>query len=219
MSKKRYYLAYGSNLNRKQMQMRCPGAKVVGTALLEGYELLFKGSKTGFYLTIEPKADGVVPVAVWEVTADHEKMLDRYEGCPVCYYKKEISLPVRRAKAEERCRRTALCTSCRKSAGSANRHRDISGPACSATVHSDSIPNSSTKPTSAAQGICTDKKAADWQGSVPCPTTVDYIYVPGAPENERSYSIVSEYNIHFQEYQDCNIHNHSAHKKRIVLYI
>jgi len=26
-------------------------------------------------------------------------MLDRYEGCPVCYYKKEISLPVRRAKS------------------------------------------------------------------------------------------------------------------------
>ena len=44
MSKKRYYLAYGSNLNRKQMQMRCPGAKPIGTALLEGYELLFKGS-------------------------------------------------------------------------------------------------------------------------------------------------------------------------------
>ena len=75
MSKKRYYLAYGSNLNRKQMQMRCPGAKVIGTALLEGYELLFKGSKTGFYLTIEPKADGVVPVAVWEVTAEHPGLL------------------------------------------------------------------------------------------------------------------------------------------------
>ena len=47
MSKKRYYLAYGSNLNRKQMQMRCPGAKVVGTALLEGYELLFKAACMG----------------------------------------------------------------------------------------------------------------------------------------------------------------------------
>ena len=94
MSKKRYYLAYGSNLNRKQMEMRCPGAKSIGTALLEGYELLFKGSKTGFYLTIEPRADGVVPIAVWEVTAEHERQLDRYEGCPICYYKKEIRLPV-----------------------------------------------------------------------------------------------------------------------------
>ena len=98
MSKKRYYLAYGSNLNRKQMEQRCPGAKPVGTALLKGYELLFKGSKTGFYLTIEPKADGVVPIAVGEVTAEHERTLDRYEGCPGCYYKKEFRLPVFRTK-------------------------------------------------------------------------------------------------------------------------
>ena len=32
---KRYYIAYGSNLNVQQMQMRCPHAKVVGTAILE----------------------------------------------------------------------------------------------------------------------------------------------------------------------------------------
>ena len=92
MSKKRYYLAYGSNLNRKQMDCAVPEPKPIGTALLEGYELLFKGSKTGFYLTIEPRTDGVVPIAVWEVTAEHERKLDRYEGCPVCYYKKEIRL-------------------------------------------------------------------------------------------------------------------------------
>ena len=85
MSKKKYYLAYGSNLNRKQMQMRCPGAKVIGTALLEGYELLFKGSKTGFYLTIEPKTDGGVAVAVWEVTAEAEQRLDSCDGGAVCY--------------------------------------------------------------------------------------------------------------------------------------
>ena len=29
---KRYYLAYGSNLNVPQMKMRCPSAKIVGTA-------------------------------------------------------------------------------------------------------------------------------------------------------------------------------------------
>ena len=36
----KYYLAYGSNLNKKQMQMRCPGAKCIGTMVLKGYELL-----------------------------------------------------------------------------------------------------------------------------------------------------------------------------------
>ena len=90
----KFYLAYGSNLSVEQMLHRCPSAVYVGTAEVKGYRLLFKGSLTGSYLTIEPKPDGVVPIAVWEVTAEHEKMLDRYEGCPVCYYKKEIRLPV-----------------------------------------------------------------------------------------------------------------------------
>ena len=89
---KRYYIAYGSNLNVQQMQMRCPHAKVVGTATLEGWELLFKGSKTGSYLTIEECEDGTVPVAVWEVAESDEAALDRYEGFPVFYYKKELHL-------------------------------------------------------------------------------------------------------------------------------
>ncbi len=44
---KRYYIAYGSNLNVTQMRMRCPRATILGTATLKGWELLFKGSKTG----------------------------------------------------------------------------------------------------------------------------------------------------------------------------
>ena len=61
---KRFYLAYGSNLNIPQMQRRCPTAKIVGIAEIKDYELLFKGSKTGSYLTIEPKKGATVPVAV-----------------------------------------------------------------------------------------------------------------------------------------------------------
>ena len=49
---KRYYIAYGSNLNVRQMRMRCPSARIIGTANLKDYELLFKGSKTGSYLTV-----------------------------------------------------------------------------------------------------------------------------------------------------------------------
>ena len=92
---KRYYIAYGSNLNVQQMQMRCPHAKVVGTATLDGWELLFKGSKTGSYLTIEECEGGTVPVAVWEVAESDEAALDRYEGFPVFYYKKELRLRCR----------------------------------------------------------------------------------------------------------------------------
>jgi len=65
---KRYYLAYGSNLNREQMGYRCPQARPVGVAELKDWRLLFRGSGTGNYLTIEPALGFSVPVAVWAVT-------------------------------------------------------------------------------------------------------------------------------------------------------
>ena len=89
------YIAYGSNLNIDQMLMRCPTARVLGTAEIRDYELLYKGSRTGSYLTIEPKEGGRVPVAIWSVTEEDEQALDRYEGCPTFYYKTEMRLPVR----------------------------------------------------------------------------------------------------------------------------
>ena len=96
---RKYYIAYGSNLNIPQMQFRCPQARIIGRATIEGYRLLFKGSKTGSYLTIE-KAEGYeVPVGVWEVTDQDEKNLDRYEGFPTFYYKKEMQLPIKGIKS------------------------------------------------------------------------------------------------------------------------
>ena len=92
---KRYYIAYGSNLNIRQMRMRCPSARIIGTSVLKDYELLFKGSLTGAYLTIEPKKGGEVPVAAWEVTESDEAALDRYEGFPTFYYKKEMELDIK----------------------------------------------------------------------------------------------------------------------------
>jgi len=92
---RRYYIAYGSNLHVPQMRMRCPSARVVGTAELHGWRLLFKGSKTGSYLTIEEYDGGTVPVAVWEVTEDAEVALDRYEGFPSFYYKRDLRVEYR----------------------------------------------------------------------------------------------------------------------------
>lgn len=102
MEKKRYYIAYGSNLNIRQMRYRCPGAKPIGISAIPDYELLYKGSKTGAYLTIEPKNGSLVPIAVWAVTADDEKRLDIYEGYPNFYYKREIRLPVKLASGKIR---------------------------------------------------------------------------------------------------------------------
>ena len=105
---KRYYIAYGSNLNIPQMRMRCPGARIIGTSVIENYQLLFKGSKTGSYLTIEPMEGAEVPVVIWEVTETDEKALDRYEGYPNFYYKKEMTLDIKGIRTGKVRRRDAF---------------------------------------------------------------------------------------------------------------
>lgn len=91
---KKYYLAYGSNLNIAQMRSRCPTAIPVGSATLDGYRLIFRGSKSGSYLTVEPYAGSSVPVGVWEVTSHDEIDLDTYEGYPRFYGKETINIDV-----------------------------------------------------------------------------------------------------------------------------
>ena len=108
MKEKRYYIAYGSNLNVPQMRMRCPHATILGTANLKGWELFFKGSKTGSYLTIEERKGGTVPVVIWEVTAADEAALDRYEGFPNFYYKKDIKLQYKGIRTGKRRTVTAF---------------------------------------------------------------------------------------------------------------
>lgn len=87
----RYYLAYGSNLNLRQMRGRCPGAKLVGYAYLADYRLIFRGSdSSGYYLSIEPAYGRVVPCGVFTITPGDEQKLDLYEVFPQFYCKKEI---------------------------------------------------------------------------------------------------------------------------------
>lgn len=89
---RKLYIAYGSNMDEKQMARRCPNARLLGTSELEGYRLLFKGSKTGAYATIEEQKGGRVPVLIWKIGEQDERNLDRYEGYPVFYHKKEIEV-------------------------------------------------------------------------------------------------------------------------------
>lgn len=88
----KYYLAYGSNLNLAQMKNRCRDSIPIGTALLKDYKLLFKGSKTGSYLTVEKKKGSIVPLGVFMVSSSDEKRLDYYEGYPKFYYKKNLDI-------------------------------------------------------------------------------------------------------------------------------
>lgn len=89
MSKKLYYIAYGSNLVKDEMAYRCPSARAIGSAMLSGYKLEFR-----FYLTIHQAKNGQVPVGVWEIDEDDLARLDAYEGYPVLYDRKKIEVEV-----------------------------------------------------------------------------------------------------------------------------
>lgn len=91
---KKLYIAYGSNMDEEQMAFRCPTAKLLGKSKVEGHQLLFKGSLTGAYATIEPKEGSTVPVLIWKIGAEDEASLDRYEGFPTFYYKKELEITI-----------------------------------------------------------------------------------------------------------------------------
>ena len=89
---KRFYVAYGSNLNIEQMRYRCPTAKFYGTGVVEGYELQFRGQPYSAYATIVPKEGSTVPVAIWTLQPWDEMALDRYEGVPSHYFKQDTSV-------------------------------------------------------------------------------------------------------------------------------
>lgn len=80
------YVAYGSNMNLKQMAHRCPNSKVMCNGSLVGWNLVFN-----IHADVVETHDNkdVVPVVVWNIADEDWKMLDRYEGYP-SYYVKEI---------------------------------------------------------------------------------------------------------------------------------
>lgn len=83
---KRLYMAYGSNLSVEQMRFRCPDARVIGKAYLKDWKLVFR-----FHADIEPCKGCRVPVLIWEISTQDEKRLDRYEGYPLYYIKKDLN--------------------------------------------------------------------------------------------------------------------------------
>ena len=81
------YIAYGSNINLEQMAYRCPHSTAIGTAMVKGWELEFRG-----VATIVPKENTEVPVLLWELDPRDIPTLNRYEGFPNLYRQEEIEL-------------------------------------------------------------------------------------------------------------------------------
>ena len=74
---KRLYLAYGSNLNKGQMAYRCPTARPVGSAMIYGWELVFRGVAD---IVKSKDPNMLLPVGIWEIEPGDEYELDIYEG-------------------------------------------------------------------------------------------------------------------------------------------
>ena len=99
MSQETLYFAYGSNINLCQMAVRCPDVQVVEPAVLENYELLFRGNERAFGVaTIRPKEGCQVHGLLWKITPYCELSLDIYEGYPRLYEKQAITLRTKSGK-------------------------------------------------------------------------------------------------------------------------
>lgn len=86
----RLYFAYGSNMDPRQMRVRCPDAIRVETATLPGFRFLINRRGVA---TIERHRPSSVMGVVWKLTRDCERTLDLHEGVLWGFYRKE-TVPV-----------------------------------------------------------------------------------------------------------------------------
>ena len=80
------YLAYGANTNRGAMARRCPEAEFIGTARLDHHALAFRG-----VADVRPAKGQAVHLALWDITANDLAALDRFEGYPRLYIRKQVA--------------------------------------------------------------------------------------------------------------------------------
>jgi len=90
-----YYFAYGSNLNRADMRVRCPGAKALTAAVLAGWRLTFRG-----VADVEPAAGMTVHGALWRLAPGGLRALDRYEGAPHLYEHRSLAVEAESGRLE-----------------------------------------------------------------------------------------------------------------------
>ena len=85
------YAAYGSNMDPAQMAERCPHSPQRGSGWLEGWRLTFGGEDInweGARATVVEDAAERVFVVLYDVPDIDERMLDRWDGATIGYYRK-----------------------------------------------------------------------------------------------------------------------------------
>jgi gamma-glutamylcyclotransferase len=81
------YFGYGANTNKESMAHRCPGAVNLGPAKLYNWAFRFAG-----HADIIPEENAVTEGVLWLISAQHLADLDRFEGYPNYYQRKEMNV-------------------------------------------------------------------------------------------------------------------------------
>ena len=84
------HFAYGSNMGRKGMEARCPGAEAVGLGILEDYRFIIM---TDGYASVEPARGHDVHGVVWRLTPRDLSSLNAYESVQAGLYRR-VMMPV-----------------------------------------------------------------------------------------------------------------------------
>jgi gamma-glutamylcyclotransferase len=90
-----YYFAYGLNLSKKQMKERCPDSKPVAIVTLHHYKLVFAGWSRkwrGGVASIKPFRGEKVLGAIYEISEEDLRRLDKYEGAPDLYDRVKVTV-------------------------------------------------------------------------------------------------------------------------------
>lgn len=89
-----YYFAYGSELNKKQFKELCPTSQPVSIVTLHHYKLVFAGWSRkwrGGTASIKPFRGERVLGAIYEISEEDLRRLDKYEGAPDNYARVNIA--------------------------------------------------------------------------------------------------------------------------------
>lgn len=128
------YFAYGSNMNSKQMQERCPGSKPLIPATLKDYRLTERKKAD-----IDPEPGSVVYGEMYEITEEHITNLDNKEGYPTCYTKKEVEIET--AEGETYQAFTYIMTPEKKAHRDGIPYKDDYRECCSKGAQECGVPN------------------------------------------------------------------------------
>jgi gamma-glutamylcyclotransferase (GGCT)/AIG2-like uncharacterized protein YtfP len=82
-----FYFAYGSNMDRNQMNNRCPDNHLIGQGLLPNYRFII--NSRGVASVVVDSGSKVLGI-IFRISIKDERTLDRYEGVRGGYYHKEL---------------------------------------------------------------------------------------------------------------------------------